>query len=259
MAWQQRGGKYGKKSGQGKKTYDRKKPAYKERTEEEQAPKVIHPGKITSIQSQKKNRNRISIFLDDKYAFGLHQDVLLQNNLYSGLDLNESDIKKLVDADALLRAKEASIVYLGHRARSEHEVRTKLKGKGFSEEIIAQVIKRLYELSYLNDEQFALNFTRNRFNHKGYGPKRIQADLRRLGIAGPLIERALDELLSENKVIDSALAEAEKRLRRLRRETDLTKKRKKLFDFLLRRGHTVDVVREVIDKLDLKADPGPVD
>lgn len=259
MAWQQRGGKYGKKSGRGKKTYDRKKPAYKERSEEEQQPKVIHPGKITSIESQKKNRNRISIFLDGKYAFGLHQDVLLQNNLYSGLDLNESDIQKLVDADALLRAKEASIMYLGHRARSEHEVRTKLKGKGFSEKIVDQVIKRLHELSYLNDEQFAHNFTRNRFNHKGYGPKRIQADLRRLGIAGPLIEKALDELLPDKKVIDSALAEAEKRLRRLRRETNLTKKRKKLFDFLLRRGHTVDVVREVIDKIDLEAEPGSVD
>ena len=180
--------------------------------------------------------------------------MLLQNNLYSGLDLDEAAIQSLVAEDSLLRAKEAAIMYLGHRARSEHEVRTKLKGKGFEEPTIAVVIKRLYELSYLDDEQFALNFTRNRFKHKGYGPQRIRAELRRLGIANTLIERALDELLAEKDVLEVALKEAQKRLKKLRRETDLYKKRRKLFDFLLRRGHTSDVARDVIDKLDLNAE-----
>ena len=220
-------------------------------SEEEKQPAYVKPGSITSIESQKKNAKRISIFLDDKFAFGLHQDVLLQHSLHTGLYLGDSRIQELIQADALLRAKEASITYLGHRARTEHEVRTRLKEKKFSEEIVDKVITRLYELSYLDDEQFALNYTKSRFNFKGYGPQRIRAELRRLGIAATLIDKTLSEQLNQEDLQERALQEAQKRLKKLRNEENLTKKRRKLFQFLMRRGHTADIAREVIEQLEL--------
>ncbi len=247
MAWQRRNNKPG---------YKRKYKAKGETDGEEDTappPRNLSPGQITGIEMQKKNAKRISIFINDKFAFGIHQDVLLQHALHSGMSLDAEAIKTLVEADALLRAKEAAIMYLGHRSRTEHEVRTKLKGKDFEEGIINQVISRLYELSYLNDEQFASRYTQNRFQYKGYGPQRIRTELRRLGIAPALIEQALEALLPTNEVVDRALVEAEKRLRRLRNEKDHYKKRRKLFDFLVRRGHTSEVAREVIEKLNLDA------
>ena len=249
MAWQRRNNKPGYK-----RTYKSPKN-YGDNDKAEVTPpkRNLSPGQITGIEMQKKNTKRISIFINDKFAFGLHQDVLLQHALHSGMTLDAAAIKTLVEADALLRAKEAAIIYLGHRARTEHEVRTKLKGKAFEESIIDQVIRRLYELSYLNDEQFAQRYTQSRFQHKGYGPQRIRTELRRLGIAAPLIDQALQTLLPTNEVVDRALLEAEKRLRRLRNEKDLYKKRRKLFDFLVRRGHTSEVAREVIEKLNLDA------
>lgn len=220
-----------------------------------QRPREIHPGRISGLEFQKKNAKRISVFIDDKFAFGLHQDVLLQHSLHSGMELDEQQIKALLEADALLRAKEAAITYLGHRARSEQEVRTKLKRKGFDEEIIATVVKRLHELSYLNDESFAQNYVRSRFKVKGYGPQRIRSELRRLGIPDALISQTIEDLLPKQDVSERALEEAKKRLKRLRNESDMTKKRRKLFDFLLRRGHTTDVAREVIEQLDLENNP----
>ncbi len=252
MAWQRRSNKsgYQKKSG-----YKRKYTSSNSKEDEENdAPRKsrnLTPGRITGMEMQKKNAKRISIFINDKYAFGVHQDVLLQHALHSGMDLDATQINTLVEADALLRAKEAAIIYLGHRARTEHEVRKKLKGKDFDAAIIDQVIKRLHELSYLDDEQFAVRYTKNRFEFKGYGPQRIRTELRRLGIAQPLIEQALDTLLPADDVVERAMVEAEKRMRRLRNEQDLYKKRRKLFDFLVRRGHTSEVAREVIDKLNL--------
>ncbi|MEM8484605.1 MAG: RecX family transcriptional regulator [Bacteroidota bacterium] len=246
MAWQRRN----KKSGY-KRKYKAKSPEDAENTPP--PARNLSPGQITGIEMQKKNAKRISIFINDKFAFGLHQDVLLQHALHSGMSLDAAQINMLVEADALLRAKEAAIMYLGHRARTEHEVRTKLRGKAFEEEIIDQVVKRLYELSYLDDEQFASRYTQNRFQYKGYGPQRIRTELRRLGIAPALIEQALEALLPANDVVARAQVEAEKRLRRLRNEKDLYKKRRKLFDFLVRRGHTSEVAREVIEKLNLDA------
>ncbi len=239
MAWQRRNNKkYGTQN-----------------TDDQEAlkqPKVIHPGVISALEFQKKNAKRISVFIEEKFAFGLHQDVLLQHSLHSGMSLDEAQIEELLAADALLRAKEAAIIYLGHRARSENEVRTKLRRKGFNEEVIATVIRRLHELSYLDDERFAQNYIRTRFKVKGYGPQRLRTELRRLGIAEPLIAQSLEALLPKEDVAERAVLEAKKRLRRLRLETDIRKKRRKLFDFLLRRGHTTDVAREVIEQLDLE-------
>ena len=240
MAWQRRRNK--------------KKTGTDEAEESLQRPKVIHPGRVSGLETQKKNHKRFSVFIDDKFAFGLHQDVLLEHSLHSGMELDEAGINTLLAADALLRAKEAAITYLGHRARSEKEVRTKLKGKGFEEETIAIVIRRLHELSYLDDERFAQNYIRSRFKVKGYGPQRIRSELRRLGIADDLIEQAIEDLLPKDAISDRALAEAQKRLKRLRNETDIYKKRRKLFDFLVRRGHTTDVAREVIEQLRLEED-----
>lgn len=212
--------------------------------------KSVKPGKITAIEAQKKNTNRVSVYIEDKFGFGLHHDVLLQYGVHSGQDLDEARIQELQSADALIRAKEVAITYLGHRARTENEVRQKLRGKGYEAEIIDQVIQRLHELSYLDDAHFARSYTKNRFKFKGHGPQRIRADLRRLGIAPPLIEEALTTVMPDDEIVEKAMAEAEKRLKRLRKEPDLSKRRQKLYGFLMRRGHTPDVVREVLEKIE---------
>ena len=96
-----------------------------------------------------------------------------------------------------------------------------------------------------------VSYTQNRFRYKGYGPQRIRVELRRLGIKEQLIEAAIEETMPGETMYEKAFSEAEKRLRRLRNEKDLTKRRSKLYGFLLRRGHTPDVVREVIDNIEL--------
>lgn len=245
MGWQQRDPKkrksYKKRQNRPGDTHEAGDPA----------PENVSPGRITGIESQKKNANRVSIYINDQFGFGLHHDVLLQHGLHTGVDLEASQIRELQAADALIRAKEAAITYLGHRARTEKEVRQKLQGKGFDGATIDQVIVRLYELSYLDDASFARTYTQNRFTFKGYGPQRIRAELRRLGVASPLIEAAIAEAMPANVMYERAFAEAEKRLRRLRNEQDPSKRRQKLYGFLMRRGHTPDVVRAVIENIDL--------
>lgn len=219
-------------------------------TDPDEAPEEhLEPGNITRLQTQKKNSKRVSVFIEGRFAFGIHQDVLLQYNLYSGLFLDLLAIQTLRDADALLRAKEAAMMYLGHRARSVHEVDQKLQQKGFDAATIKIVKERLLELGYLDDRSFAHQFVKGRFQAKGYGPQRLRSDLYRLGIASALIEEVLEQELREDDVLERALEQGQKKWKQLRREPDAFKKRKKLFDFLLRRGHTPDISRQVAELL----------
>ena len=207
-------------------------------------------GHITAIHSQKKNPRRLSVFLDEEFAFGVHQDVLLEHQLYTGRILDETDVSELVEADALIRAKETALSYLGHRARTEFEIRRKLQKKGFSDEIADKVLARLYELSYVDDAQFASDFVRDRFKLRGYGPQRLRTDLIRLGVDRQLIENALNEGFNETELLKTATMLAEKRWKRLASEPEESKRRQKIYGFLLRRGYSPDIVRAVLDQLE---------
>jgi regulatory protein len=139
--------------------------------------------------------------------------------------------------------------YVARRARTTHEVLQKLKEKGFPEPVAENAVARLCELGYLDDEAYARSYAQRRFEAKGYGPQRIRQELRRRGVPDRYAEAALDELLATVDPLDAARRQAEKRWARLAGETDLRKRRKKLSDFLLRRGFSYDVIRQVTDEL----------
>ena len=182
------------------------------------------PGTITSIERQQKNQHRISIFIDHTFAFGAHQDVLFQHNLYTGRILDAPTIQAILHSDQLIRAKMAAIAFLSHRSRTEHEVREKLHRAHFDDQVIDIVITRLHEISYLDDETFVRNYIKDRLNRKGYGPIRLKADLRRLGISAGNVDEAIQTLTNRDDIFKKALEEAKKRIRKTRERNRSSKK-----------------------------------
>ena len=209
----------------------------------------VRAGVITSIRPQKKNTRRLAVFLDETFAFGVHQDVLLEHALHTGLYLDESAVRALLRADALLRAKEAAMTFLGHRARTEAEIRRKLERKGFTVDIVAAVLARLRELGYVDDARFARDFVRDRFNHRGYGPERLRVALRQAGVDSGLIEETLSGWVDKDRLFDAALSLAEKKWRKVASEPDAMRRRRKLYNYLLRRGYATETVREVVEHI----------
>jgi regulatory protein len=139
--------------------------------------------------------------------------------------------------------------YVGSRARTAQEVRKRLARAGFGELVVERVIERLLELGYLNDAEYARRYAESRFGAKGYGPQRIRRELRHRGVAEQETEAALEELLQTADPLEAAREQAEKRWKRLEGETDPRKRRKKLSDFLVRRGFSFDTIRQVTDEL----------
>lgn len=207
------------------------------------------PGKITKLAAQHNNPDRVSVFIDGEFAFGVYQDLVLEYGLRVGRILSEAEEREIQGRDEVFVAKAVALNYLSYRARTEMEVRRKLAQKGFGEGVIEAVIERLYALHYLDDAAYARSFVSGRFRSRGYGPARIRGDLMRRGIDRPLIEDALGEVLEPEETFEAAKEQAEKRWARLASEADPAKRRKKLSDFLIRRGYSYDVVRRVLEEL----------
>jgi regulatory protein len=131
---------------------------------------------------------------------------------------------------------------LSYKPRSLAEMRARLMEKDWAEEsVVDQVIARLEELGYLNDEEFAANFANSRLTVKPIGRSRLRHDLRRKKLPSETIENALDEAYeqqSEEELIDRAIG---KRVR-LKGAPATREEAKKLFDYLIRRGFSYDLV-----------------
>ena len=115
---------------------------------------------ITAIKAQKRNRQRVSIYLDGEFAFGLSRFVA--GWLEPGRKLTQTEIEKLQKEDTYEIAFQKALQFINHRPRSIEETRRRLAEKGFEETVIESTLKRLVEKNLLNDLEFSRLWIENR-------------------------------------------------------------------------------------------------
>jgi len=205
--------------------------------------------KITKIEKQKKRKNRVSIFLDGSFFCGIPEALLLKLDLFEGKEVDEGETGKLIEEKELAEAKQKVIRLFNRRIYSEQEIREKLKKRGYEEGIIEEVMVELKDTSLLDDYAFAKAFVHDRLSLKPKGSFQIAYELKNKGISKEIIER----VFSEEKVVegdfDRAFAVAKKRLEILRSIKDKKTIKRRLYNFLLTRGFSYEVIKGVLDKL----------
>ena len=91
-----------------------------------------------------------------------------------------------------IEARKKAMDYLARREHGRGELLDKLLRFGFDADVADDAVARLIEDGLQSDERFAEAFVRSRIN-QGKGPVRIRADLRERGLAGPVIDVALED------------------------------------------------------------------
>src|SRR5438067_1257740 len=132
--------------------------------------------KITSIESQKKNPHRFSIFLDGQFAFGADEDLVVDRRLIVGKEISPDDLQKLLEEAEIGKLMERMYGLLGRRQRSEKEIRDylkqlsfkrKVKDQGEITDLIAQaLIEKLKKKELINDLEFAKAWVESRSKKK---------------------------------------------------------------------------------------------
>jgi len=184
--------------------------------------------KITAIKAQRKNTQRVSVFLDGEFAFGLTRAVA--GWLQVGQILGEEKIASLKNDDELEMAYLRAINFLSYRSRSSREIRQNLRKYEVPEPLIEPVIERLEEKNFLNDKEFAQNWVENRNTFRPRGRRALSIELRQKGISDETIQTTLDELVDEEKLVYQAgIKKARKLARRELEWQDFRKKTCRIF------------------------------
>ncbi|HLL76410.1 MAG TPA: regulatory protein RecX [Pyrinomonadaceae bacterium] len=140
------------------------------------------------------------------------------------------------------RTLQRAVKLLAAKPRSVAELRERLLEKEWTDEAAADyAVAKLTEYGYLDDEQFALSFAQSRVRQKPVGRQRLARDLKNKKLDKETAEQALEKVFEETpeeKLIDEAIA----RRVRLRGRPKTREESKSLFDHLLRRGFSIDLV-----------------
>jgi len=196
--------------------------------------------KITALEVQKKNPNRVNIYLDDQFAFGLSR--LVAAWLSTGQTLTDEKIAALQAEDAREVAMQKALRFLGYRPRSLQEVRANLEKHEIPEPVIVSTLERLQENGLLNDQDFARAWVENRNSFRPRSRRALAIELHRKGLDAELVQGVLDENVDEEAL---ALQAARNHLRRVE-AFEWQEFRQKLGGFLGRRGFSYAVIAPIL-------------
>ncbi len=198
--------------------------------------------KITALQVQKRNPNRVNVHLDGEYAFGLARIVAAW--LQVGQTLDDDRIAELKAEDARERAMQQALLFLSYRVRSEKEIRQNLSKHEIPDEVIEETLEKLRRSGFANDKQFTSAWVENRSTFRPRGRRALAMELRQKGIDDATIESALEGLDEEALAYEAGL----KKARKLRVQ-EWSEFRKKMSDFLARRGFSYSVIAPIVSRL----------
>jgi len=128
------------------------------------------------------------------------------------------------------------------RAHSIHEMKQYLNRRADGKEAVPNVIARLREQNYLNDERYAAEFARQRTQFRRQGRFRIARELRARGVPDRYIDAALVSALAETDEAALVRARLKRKLALARGPLD-QRKIASLYASLLRAGFSPDVIR----------------
>jgi regulatory protein len=196
-------------------------------------------GIITSLQMQKRNKERVNVFLDGEFAFAIALNDAI--TLKKGQRLSTAEVEAFRQSGETDLAFQRAVRYLGIRPRSSAEIITYLKRKEVDETVVEDVVRRLHEKGYLDDEVFARFWVENRNRFRPRGAQALRYELRQKGVE----RETIDATLEEQDEDAAALAALQPKVERWATLEKMDFEQKGLA-FLARRGFRFDVCRRTV-------------
>ena len=199
---------------------------------------------VTGIEKIQGKRGYRRVTFDDFTCAELDDELIRFFGIRQGAEYDDAGIKRIKHFSARKIAKDKALEFLKYRSKSESELRRKLSGKKIRRDIIDEVLADLSRVGIINDREFAMRFSRDFISRKPAGEFLLKMELKKKGIKDEIIDETVEAVYSEldkkelilklirKKKFDPAAAEQ--------------KEKKRMYDFLLRRGFSWDLIGEVM-------------
>jgi regulatory protein len=207
---------------------------------------------ITKIEIQKRNKNRINLYINDEFAFACSAELVYTHSITKGKSVDTDYLKEIIKEDNYIKCKSSALKIIERTHKTESQLISKLFEKGYDEKTVSITVEFLKQYSFIDDEKYIQMYIKDKL--KSNGRNKIKYDLIRKGI----IEQKIDEkfICIDNSIEKQiAFQLAEKKYKLLsKNEKDYRKIRKKIGEFLIRKGYNSNIVSETLNNV-IKKEP----
>ena len=196
---------------------------------------LTRKSRILSIIPKRNKKNIHTVTISNGSSFEVSKEIIQSKSLFEGLELDESDFEKIFVSENYFRVKEAGMRLLSYRMRSKKELNQKLIKKGFSIEVINDVMIEFEKKEWVDDQKFGLAFSRDQINRNKIGPIALKYKLKEYIDSLELIDQISNNIYSELDVENIIIKVIEKYPpHNIEGDYNL---RRKLINKLKRKGH----------------------
>jgi len=199
---------------------------------------------ITSIKQQ-RDKDRVNVYLDDKFGFGIDLDNFVLLHLKVDQELTEKQVEEIVKKAESQKSLDKVLRFATVRPRSEKEIRDYFKRKKYHISIYDSLLEKLKHLELIDDEKFAKWWVEQRQNFKPKAVRVLRLELRQKGINKETVDEVLDSVvIDEGKMARELLEKKAYKWKNL--EPRIAKQ--KMSQYLAGKGFGWDVVEKVVPK-----------
>ena len=196
--------------------------------------------KVTRLEPVTKTKYKV--YLDEQFAFVLYKGELSRYKLQEESEVSQELIEQIKKVVLIKRAKLRAMHLLNYMDRTEQQLRDKLKKDLYSEDIIEVAVQYVKSFGYVGDYGYAKRYVESKQSSKS--KTEMKMALLQKGISKDLIQIVLDECYAEQDEKQAIQRILEKKRFVAEIATEIEKK--KMYEYLLRKGFRYEDIRQVI-------------
>ena len=197
---------------------------------------------ITAITPQKKDKTRCNLEVDGRFYCGMKLETVMQNRLKVGSVVTGEELSAMQLQSEKQTALDKALTHITASMKTEQEIRTYLKRKGYLQDVSDFVVEKMKEYAFLDDKLYAKQYAESAGKRKG--GRLIAMELRRRGVDEETARQAVEELTGEE---ESAKRVLEKYLRG---KTPSRETYRKAYAHLISKGFDYDTARAALSGLE---------
>jgi len=208
--------------------------------------------RVSKIEYQKKDPNRVNLYIDEQFFCGISLDTLASENLYEGLDIEQEVIDRILERDLKSRFLIRVTEYLSRSPKTEFQVfkylkelRYKKRESWFKEDVdidweklFNEIVNKLKEYKYIDDREFAKSFVSSRLRNKPRGKSVLISELISKGVSKDIAQEVCNENITDE--LDLIRKTFEKKYRN--QTFDISNQ--KMIAYLFRKGFSWDLIEQ---------------
>lgn len=203
--------------------------------------------KITKIEVQKKNKDRVNVYVDHQFTFACDSELVYRYNIKVEECMDIKSILTIVEEDNFIKCKNSALRIVEKAYKTEKEIIDKLTLKGFDSKCIEKTMGFLREYNFIDDKKFTDMFIKDKL--KSQGKQKIKYTLLRKGVSEELIKDKISNINSDIEEEGAYKLCLKKYNQLIKRESDKYKISQKLYRFLASKGYDYQCISDTLKKI----------